>query len=58
MKPLACWLGRHRWETRIEQGEEFSVCAACGKERGDGSGSKGYPDAMNTRGWDRGDVEL
>jgi hypothetical protein len=54
MKPLACWLGRHRWETRIEQGAEFSVCAACGKERADGGGSKGEPDAMNTHTWDRG----
>ncbi len=58
MKPLACWLGRHRWQTRIEQGEEFSVCAACGKEGGVGGGTKGDPDVMNTHGWDRGDGSL
>ena len=30
-KPLACWLGRHRWVTHVEQGESFRLCARCGK---------------------------
>lgn len=31
MKKLACWLGRHEWTTRVEEGESWPVCAACGK---------------------------
>ena len=31
MKKLACRLGRHEWTTRVEQGESYKVCAACGK---------------------------
>jgi len=31
MKRLACWIGRHKWELRIDHGEEFKVCAVCGK---------------------------
>jgi hypothetical protein len=53
MKPLACWLGHHRWETRSQDGEEFSVCTACGKEDGVGGSAKGTPDALNTHFWDR-----
>jgi hypothetical protein len=30
-KKLACRLGRHEWTTRVEGGETFIVCAACGK---------------------------
>jgi hypothetical protein len=30
MKSLACWVGRHRWTTRIEHGEEYNTCEACG----------------------------
>jgi hypothetical protein len=30
MKSLACWVGRHCWTTRIEHGEEYNICAACG----------------------------
>jgi hypothetical protein len=31
MKKLACRLGRHDWTTRVEGGERYKVCAACGK---------------------------
>ena len=30
-KKLACRLGRHDWTTRVEEGESYRVCAACGK---------------------------
>ena len=30
-KKLACRLGRHDWTTRVEGGESYKVCAACGK---------------------------
>ena len=30
-KKLACRLGRHDWTTRVEGGESYAVCAACGK---------------------------
>jgi hypothetical protein len=30
MKKLACRLGRHDWTTRVEEGESYKVCAACG----------------------------
>jgi hypothetical protein len=49
MKSLACWLGKHSWTTRIEHGEEFAVCAACGKERGGGFGGEG----QREREWER-----
>ena len=32
-KKLACRLGRHEWTTRVERGECYKVCAACGKSR-------------------------
>jgi hypothetical protein len=31
VKRLACRLGRHDWTTRVEEGESYKVCAACGK---------------------------
>lgn len=31
MKTLACRLGRHVWTMRVEAGEEYGVCAVCGK---------------------------
>jgi hypothetical protein len=31
---LGCRLGRHTWATRIEQGESYEVCTACGKQQG------------------------
>jgi hypothetical protein len=31
MKRLAWWLGRHDWTTRVEGGESYKVCTACGK---------------------------
>ena len=30
-KKLSCWLGRHVWTTRVEQGEAFQVCSECGR---------------------------
>ena len=30
---LACWIGRHTWVKRVEEGESYSVCDTCGKER-------------------------
>ena len=50
MKPLACWLGKHSWMMRIEHGEEFAVCATCGKERGGGPGGGG---AQREHEWER-----
>ena len=32
MKPLACWIGRHEWTSRVDEGERYKVCARCGKE--------------------------
>jgi hypothetical protein len=43
MKSLACWIGRHRWETQVEQGNEFKVCAVCGKGPRKVWRSKGRP---------------
>ena len=34
-KKLHCRLGRHRWTTRVERGESYTVCAACGKSMHD-----------------------
>jgi|KBSMisStandDraft_5_1062788.scaffolds.fasta_scaffold351331_2 hypothetical protein len=34
-KKLACMLGRHEWTTRLEGGESYKVCAACGKTPSD-----------------------
>jgi hypothetical protein len=31
MKTLACLLRRHVWETQIDQGEKYQVCAVCGR---------------------------
>jgi hypothetical protein len=50
MRRLACWLGKHSWTTRIEHGEEFSVCSACGKERGGRGGGGG---AQREHEWER-----
>ena len=33
MKPLSCWVGRHLWTTRVEQGESYTVCSNCGKNK-------------------------
>jgi hypothetical protein len=30
MQRLACWVGRHRWTTRIDHGEGYRICEACG----------------------------
>jgi len=51
MKRLSCWVGRHSWTTRIEKGEEFSVCSVCGKQRGGGSG--GFGGTQREREWER-----
>jgi len=32
-KKLACRLGRHEWTTRVDEGESYKVCAACGKSQ-------------------------
>ena len=29
---LACRFGRHTWSSKVEQGETYTVCTACGKE--------------------------
>jgi hypothetical protein len=39
-KSFSCWIGRHSWTTRKEQGESYKVCSTCGKT-GD---IKGDPD--------------
>ena len=30
---LACRFGRHTWSSKVEQGETYTVCTACGKDR-------------------------
>jgi hypothetical protein len=35
-KKLSCWVGRHSWTTRVDQGESYKVCSACGKTPGGG----------------------
>ena len=46
MRLPACWLGRHEWTTRSEQGHTYTVCAKCDREpRG---GSRGAPDDSTT----------
>ena len=50
-KPLACRVGSHTWSSKVEQGETYTVCIACGKERrgrwgdppGTGPGGPGGP---------------
>ena len=37
-KKFSCWLGRHVWTTRVEKGESYQVCSACGKSSGGGKG--------------------
>ena len=37
-RKLACWIGRHTWVTRVEQGESDKVCSACGKPPRSGRG--------------------
>ena len=37
-KKLSCWIGQHTWVTRMEQGESYEVCSACGKPRRGGKG--------------------
>jgi hypothetical protein len=41
-KKLACRLGRHDWTTRVEGGESYKVCTACGKSPRE-SGQPGEP---------------
>lgn len=41
MKALACMLGRHRWTTRVEAGEEYGVCDVCGKTSSGPPSSRG-----------------
>jgi len=31
MKRLGCTVGLHAWTTRVEHGESYKVCSACGK---------------------------
>ena len=31
MKSVACIVGRHRWTTHAEHGDEYKVCSRCGK---------------------------
>jgi len=51
-KSLACWLGRHTWETRVYQGDSFKVCAVCGKPpRGAGGKPKPPMPDVDTSGW-------
>ena len=30
-RKLSCWLRRHVWTTRVEKGESYKICSACGK---------------------------
>ena len=32
MRPPACWIGRHEWASRVEQGVTYKACERCGKE--------------------------
>ena len=46
-KKLACWIGRHTWVTRVEQGASYQVCSACGRParggKGDIEGADQFP---------------
>jgi hypothetical protein len=42
MRSLGCWIGRHEWTSRVEQGEQYEVCARCGKEPRRRRGAAGY----------------
>jgi len=42
-KRLSCWLGRHAWSTRVEQGQSYQVCSDCGKTPKPRSGQDAYP---------------
>jgi hypothetical protein len=44
---LACLLGRHSWTTRVDHGEQFTVCSICGQEKkgGGSSSSSAIPHA-------------
>ena len=44
-KSLACRIGRHSWTTRVEGGETYRVCAACGKAPSGPRGKKPLSDA-------------
>jgi hypothetical protein len=51
MKRFACWIGRHRWETHVEQGESYTVSSACGKiPNPPRSGPRGTPVVDTTEG--------
>jgi hypothetical protein len=41
VKTLACRLGRHEWTMRVEAGEEYRVCAVCGKASSGPPSSRG-----------------
>ena len=45
------YLSEHSRTTRIDHGEEFSVCSACGKERGGRGG--GVAGAQREHDWGR-----
>jgi hypothetical protein len=40
---LACWLGRHEWTTRVEEGVSYKVCSACGKTSHPEPAEEHYP---------------
>jgi hypothetical protein len=52
MRPLACWIGRHEWTSRVEQGETYKACARCGKEprRGRGIASREEQELQDSEG--------
>ena len=33
MKRLSCWVGRHTWQTTVEEGYTMTSCSACGTMR-------------------------
>lgn len=48
MRPLACWIGRHEWTSRVEQGEKYEGVrevwnGARRRRRGAGDGREDDP---------------
>jgi hypothetical protein len=47
MRPLACWIGRHEWTSRVEQGQSYTVCVSCGAEPRRRRGNKRETEALS-----------
>ena len=51
MKRLSCWVGRHTWQTTVEEGYTMTSCSACGTMRHTrGGGPGGGPSLRSEQG--------